>query len=121
MVPASSVTVCGLMSGTSADGIDVAIVRITATDPPGRDGADNASHNDAVPAAFRLLRFAEVPWSPEDRKVGDRCGQAVSRSLQRDVSVLDPLGRSSVSLDSSLLLSLSSVTCSCMTAYLTRA
>jgi 1,6-anhydro-N-acetylmuramate kinase len=54
----ASVTVCGLMSGTSADGIDVAIVRIT--DPP---------HGGNVPAAFRLLRFAEVPWSAEDRKV----------------------------------------------------
>ena len=53
-----SVTVCGLMSGTSADGIDVAIVQIT--DPP---------HGGNVPAAFRLLRFAEVPWSAEDRKV----------------------------------------------------
>lgn len=53
----AAVTVCGLMSGTSADGIDVAFVKITTPPDP-----------TAAPT-LRLLRFAEVPWSAPDREL----------------------------------------------------
>ncbi len=57
--------IVGLMSGTSADGIDAALVEI------GRD-------NDAV--SWRLLAFECVPWEPDLR-------EAIRTGFQRETSL----------------------------------
>jgi anhydro-N-acetylmuramic acid kinase len=60
--------VLGLMSGTSADGIDVALVRIPA-EPPGSHGA-------------RLQDFTTIKFSPEIRAAVIRLGEGASTSTQ---------------------------------------
>lgn len=67
----TSVTVCGLMSGTSADGIDIAVVEITdpSDDRDGDEGLGSGGQPVPVAPGFRLLRFAEVPWATEDRRL----------------------------------------------------
>lgn len=54
---ASSLTVAGVMSGTSLDAIDVAITVITADVTDGR----------AANLSMRLISLFTVPWPEEDR------------------------------------------------------
>ncbi|WP_173923391.1 anhydro-N-acetylmuramic acid kinase [Agromyces sp. Marseille-P2726] len=56
--------VCSLQSGTSADGIDVAVVDIAPVEQP-RNGGSDAESADL---SMRVLDTDTVPWSPELRE-----------------------------------------------------
>jgi anhydro-N-acetylmuramic acid kinase len=66
--PNRSRLVLGLMSGTSADGIDVALVRIPP-EPPGAHGA-------------RLQNFTTVPFPPDVRAAMLRLGEGAGTTTQ---------------------------------------
>lgn len=65
--PPRSLTIAGLMSGTSADGIDVALCRINGA-PPRLSAQIIAAHTVpyAPPLRERILRACEPPHSPVD-------------------------------------------------------
>jgi anhydro-N-acetylmuramic acid kinase len=100
--PLTSMTVAGIMSGTSADGIDVAFTRITSEE------------NDAQVPAVKLLAHAGFPFPPALRRavlaamnaeaiataelarlnwrLGQAYSEALTLALQRHPCTLDLIG-----------------------------
>src|SRR5450432_1874235 len=58
-VPWKTMTVAGIMSGTSADGIDVALIRI---------GPRATAHKGEETLRIKLLSHTEVPFTPAIRR-----------------------------------------------------
>lgn len=83
------VRVVGVLSGTSCDAIDVAIVDVSSpAEPPAArdDGASGgggsgviASHDGAL--SLRLIAYEEVPWAPAARAAALAAGHAAAMDL----------------------------------------
>ena len=72
--PLKQMIVAGLMSGTSADGADVALVRVTARAPTRRTRRGPKAHPGSTSPKLHLLGFASFPYPR-------RLGQAVLAAM----------------------------------------
>ncbi|MFO7893287.1 MAG: anhydro-N-acetylmuramic acid kinase [Longimicrobiales bacterium] len=74
--------VVGLMSGTSLDGIDAAVIEVESSDR--EVGRRDAGDPGAAPPSWRLLAFETVPYSEEERAaIQDAMVEGSAESLAR--------------------------------------